>query len=192
MDKMEYYLPRNNIMVDMDGVICEFDTLFDTFIQKELPDVGEPLHNIYSFKDRYPKYKNKISGLFNKFTKTNGFLKARPMPGFEKINQLNATILTKRPKGAAEDTYTWLKDHNVKFNNIIITTNKTRYVNQTAVLLEDHPVYIMPFAIAGVKCFLFDKQFNKNIKHKNIIRVSGWNDIDVDEIKNIQRSAINK
>ena len=177
------------VMVDMDGVLAEFDTLFDAFIQKELPDVGRPLHNIYSFKDRYPKYKNKINGLFNKFTKTGGFLGARPMPGFEKVNQLNATILTKRPNGAAEDTFTWLKEHGIKFNNIIITTNKSRYVDQTVVLIEDHPVYIMPFAKAGVKCFLFNKAFNQGIKHENITRVSGWNEINV---KEIQEYAINK
>lgn len=175
----------------MDGVLAEFDTLFDNFIQKELPDVGEPLHNIFSFQDRYPKYKNKISGLFNKFTKKGGFLKARPIPGFEKVNLLNATILTKRPKAAAEDTYYWLKEHDIKFNNLIITTDKARYIKYTAVLIEDHALYIMPFAKAGVKCYLFDKPFNQDVKHKNITRVSGWDEINVAQIKNIQKDAIN-
>ena len=173
------------IMVDMDGVICEFDTLFDSFIQKELPDVGEPLHNIFSFQDRYPKYRSKISSLFNKFTKSGGFLRARPIPGFEKVNLLNATILTKRPKSAADDTFVWLKEHGIKFSNIIITTNKAKYINSTAVILEDHPVYIMPFANAGIKCYLFDKPFNRHIKHDNIIRVHGWDEINVAEIKSI-------
>jgi len=175
-------------MVDMDGVLAEFDTLFDSFIQKELPDVGKPLCNVFSFKDRYPKYRDKIGRLFTKFSKTGGFLKARPMPGFEKVNLLNATILTKRPQSAAEDTYIWLKEHGIKFNNIIITNNKTKYINQTAVILEDHPVYIMPFALAGIKCFLFDKPFNRGINHENITRVSGWSGINV---KEIQQYAIN-
>ena len=171
------------IMCDMDGVLAEFDTLFDAFVQKHLPDVGKPLQNIYRFKDRYPKYSDKINGLFSRFAKSGGFLEARPTPGFEKVNQLNATILTKRPKSAAEDTYVWLKEHDIVFEQIIITTNKSRYIDYTAVLLEDHPVYIMPFAEAGVKCYLFDKPFNKSVKHKNITRVSGWNEINVKEIK---------
>ena len=142
------------VMVDMDGVLAEFDILFDQFIQKELPDVGAPLNSSYSFGDRYPKYKSKISGLFYKFTKTGGFLNSRPMPGFEKVNLLNATILTKRPAAAAEDTFTWLKKHGINFNSIIITKNKAKYINKTAAFLEDHPLYIMPFAKAGIKCFL--------------------------------------
>jgi uncharacterized HAD superfamily protein len=171
------------IAVDIDGVLAEFDTLFDNFIQKALPDVGKPSHDIYSFKDRYPKHKNKISGLFSKFAKTGEFLKAEPLPGYEKVNLLSATILTKRPKSAAKDTFLWLREHGIKFENIIITTNKSRYIDQTAVILEDHPVYIMPFARAGVRCYLFDKEFNRGIKHENIIRVNGWRDINVKEIK---------
>ena len=171
------------VFCDLDGVLAEFDTLFDDYIQKALPDVGVPLHDVFDFRGRYPKYRNKISGLFNKFTKSGGFLRARPMPGFEKVNLLNATILTKRPKSAADDTFVWLKEHGIKFSNIIITTNKAKYINQTAVILEDHPVYIMPFAKAGVRCYLFDKPFNRHIKHDNIIRVSGWGEIDVKEIK---------
>lgn len=172
-----------SIMVDMDGVLAIFDSLFDDFVQKELPDVGKPLHNIFSFKDRYPKYRDKMGGLFQKFVRSGGFLRAKPMPGYQKVNQLNATILTKRPKSAAEDTFAWLKANGINFNNIIITNNKAKYINQTAVILEDHPEYIMPFANAGVRCYLFDKPYNRNIKNKNIIRVSGWNEINVKEIK---------
>ena len=178
------------IMCDMDGVLAEFDTLFDAFVQKHLPDVGKPLQNVYRFRDRYPKYSDKINGLFSRFAKSGGFLEARPTPSCEKVNELNATILTKRPKSASEDTYAWLKEHGIKFNNIIITTDKSQYINQTVVLFEDHPVYIMPFAEAGVRCYLFDHPFNRHIKHENIIRVSGWNDKNIN-VKEIKRYAIN-
>lgn len=176
---------KKMIVVDLDGVCSEFDKIFDQYVHSLFPDAGEPDITHYDFRERYPKYKSEMRNVFRDFVNDGMFLKAKALPGIEKVSRLGATIITKRPKRATEDTYAWLVEHKIKFEKVIITTDKSKYVSETAVIMEDHPMYIMPFAKGGVHCFLFDHPYNRHIQHPNIHRVNGWFDIDVEAVKKL-------
>ena len=48
------------------------------------------------------------------------------------------------------------------------------------IFIEDHPMNPLHLAEGGIKVILIDCNYNKDIDHKNIIRVSSWK-----EIKNV-------
>ena len=45
------------------------------------------------------------------------------------------------------------------------------------VLIDDKPEVVLHLADNGIKVFLFDTRYNKNVNHENIIRVYDWNDV---------------
>lgn len=171
------------IVVDIDGVLAKFDELFDAYIQKMMPETDKPRKEQVHLTDRYNLPKEMIDVVFEKFVSDDMFAYCKPYPHIHRVNYLkDPVILTVRPKEAAEDTYMWLARHEINFKKVIITKDKSKYVKDTAVIFEDRGEYILPFAEAGVKCFLFDQPYNQDVKHKNIHRVKGWQDIDTSEI----------
>ena len=44
-------------------------------------------------------------------------------------------------------------------------------------LIEDHKEYSLSCAEKGIKVFLFDKPWNKDFEHENVLRVSGWKEV---------------
>ena len=44
-------------------------------------------------------------------------------------------------------------------------------------MIEDNPDNAMILAENGIKVILFDRLYNQNINHENIIRCRNWNEI---------------
>jgi uncharacterized HAD superfamily protein len=182
-------MKKKMIVVDIDGVLARFDELFDAFIQRMMPEIDKPRKEQVHLTDRYNLPTSMIDVVFEKFVNDSMFAYCKPYPDIHRVNYLkDPVIITVRPKEAAEDTYMWLARHDISFNKVIITKDKSKYAKDTAVIFEDRGEYILPFAEAGARCFLFDQPYNQDIKHKNIIRVSGWKDINTSEIN----SYVNK
>jgi len=182
-------MKKKMIVVDIDGVLARFDDLFDLYIKKMIPDIDEPRKDQVHLTDRYNLPTEIIDTVFEKFVKDGMFTFCKPYHDIHKVSYLkDPVILTVRPKESFEDTHMWLVRNGVNFNKVIMTTDKSQYVKDTAVIFEDRGEYIMPFAEAGVRCFLFDQLYNKDVNHKNIERVSGWKDINTGEIN----SYVNK
>jgi len=181
-------MKKKMIVVDIDGVLAKFDELFDSYIKRILPHVDTPKKEEVHLRDRYGIDDDAIDMVFNKFVGDGMFQFCKPLPGIQKINYLHdPVIITVRPKEAAEDTYLWLAGNNLHYKKAIFTKDKSKYAKDTAVIFEDRGDYILPFAEAGVKCYLFDHPYNKDVKHKNITRIKGWNDVKTSDINKLCR-----
>ena len=174
------------VICDIDGVLADFDTCFDTYIRKFLPDIGSPVLSEYDFKKRYPNQdQGKIQELFNQFAADGGYYCEDPYPGIEKVSVLTPTIVTSRPETATNDTYAWLIEHKIKFDKIIIARDKSQFVSQARLIFEDKGKNILPFAEAGVPSYLFSHPYNEKVNHPNIIRVNNWAEVDIEKIMRI-------
>jgi uncharacterized HAD superfamily protein len=175
---------RDLCVCDIDGVLCNFDKAFDNYIRGFIPDLEPPVQTEWDFRNRYPTCKpGTIDKFFVDFTDEGLFYYADPYPDIQKVSILNPTIITTRPKESAKDTYAWLIKHKIKFNKVILTEDKSKFINVTKVIFEDKCKNILPFADAGVQCFLFDHPYNRNTNHENITRVSGWSEVNFDSLE---------
>lgn len=166
------------VIVDMDGVLADFDTAFDSYIRKYIPELGEQIKTAYDFRDRYDYNPMKLLRLFEKFARDGKFLELKPYPDIHKANEFNATIITSRPRVAMSDTMVWLKANKIKFKKIIMVRNKNKYIEDAVAIFEDKTKNIMPFAKAGIKCFIYDHPYNQDAQHDNITRFNGWSSLD--------------
>lgn len=93
--------------------------------------------------------------------------------------------MTTRPIIFKEKTENWIKKH-IDFPVKIIHSgdfyldNKARKKADICkeigikIMIEDVAKYALECAEVGILVILFDKPWNKGIKHKNIIRVNNW------------------
>jgi uncharacterized HAD superfamily protein len=171
------------IVCDIDGVLADFDKAFDEYIRRFLPNLGQPLPYEYDFRKRYPDASyGKIGELFNQFAMDGGYYYLEPYVDIQKVSILNPTIITSRPEVATNDSYAWLIEHKIKFKNLIIAHDKSKFVPGTRLIFEDKGKNILPFADAGIPSYLFTQPYNHSVSHKNIIRVNSWSEIDIEKI----------
>lgn len=91
-------------------------------------------------------------------------------------------IATNRPSETEQYTVSWLKKH-FKFHEFINTREVGKDSLELDVLIDDNPENIKSFARVGKKALLFlqpwnkgyaDKEFERLIREKKIIRCDGW------------------
>ena len=99
-----------------------------------------------------------------------------------KRNEL--VIITGRPLRFKSTVENWLK-HHLKKNLQVIhageyhkgqAARKSKICKELGIslMIEDSGETALDCAEEGIKVLLFDKPWNKNFKHKNVIRVKGW------------------
>lgn len=79
----------------------------------------------------------------------------------------------------------WLKKHGFLFNGIHYCSeyhspeDKLKGCHRFTVdlMIDDKPEVAIRLADNGIKVLLFNTKYNQNVKHANIVRVYGWNDI---------------
>lgn len=79
----------------------------------------------------------------------------------------------------------WLEKNHFRFNGIFFCSDsrgakdKLKGVRSVSadVMIDDRPDIAVYLAEKGVRVLLFDTRYNKNISHKNIIRVYDWKDV---------------
>jgi|SRR3989344_14316 len=95
-------------------------------------------------------------------------------------------IITSRPVIFKEKTTNWIRKHLGEFPIKIIHSDEAHKVNSHSkksdiclsegikIMVEDDLRYAKDCAENGIRVILFDKPWNKNFKHKNVIRVKSW------------------
>lgn len=166
----------------MDGVLADFDTAFDKYIRQYIPNLGPQILTAYDFRDRYAYDSDIVLKMFYKFSRQGGFLDLKPYPDIQKVNEFKPTIVTSRPKTTASDTYAWLKANKIEFKRVIFVRTKNKYIPDAIAIFEDKVKNIMPFANAGVKCFIYDHPHNQDANHNNITRFKNWTTLDTKKI----------
>ena len=177
----------NDFIVDIDGVIADFFSYYNSYIKEHIPNLPEPIETEWDFSKRYPEYKNKMNKLWDNFVNEDLFLYVPPLPDYLKVNDLNSILLTSRPKSARYSTIAWLESHGVKYKELIILGEGKDKIDHTnpdniAAYFEDKPSNIRQFADEGVLTYKFTYPFNEDITGDNIIPVTGWKDIDTKKL----------
>ncbi|MEG0843191.1 MAG: hydrolase [Romboutsia sp.] len=96
----------------------------------------------------------------------------------------NIYFVTARSEVLTEITTTWLNEKG--FANIDVHLLGSDYKIDKArelscnIFIEDNPSNAMQLAQEGMTVLLIDTNYNKNIEHKNIIRVNNW--IEIKEV----------
>ncbi len=79
----------------------------------------------------------------------------------------------------------WINKNNLHFEDILFCSEintpeeKLDFCKQISaqIMIDDNPDVALFLAERGVTVLLFDAPYNKDVKHKNITRVSDWNEI---------------
>lgn len=119
---------NKNVVVDIDGVLADFEGLF---IQK----FGEERRELESLESRYPTMGISINRFVN-HPETYKYLEPIPL-GLSIVEYLtdngwDVDIVTSRPADAEWVTRRWLKEHGVNFLSFSINPNKSGRIAELA------------------------------------------------------------
>jgi len=183
------------IGIDLDEVIVDFVKGFSKFYNLKFNKnlLFEDWHS-YNFWEVVGISREQSIELVNEFNCSAMFDNLELIKNAEKtikeiLKNHKVFIITARSVRFKEKTYRFIKNlfpintpeiiHSGDFHN---SQGKTKSEICKALeidfLIEDHKGYAFESAQEGVRVFLFDKPWNKNLdEHEKIIRVSGWKEV---------------
>jgi len=184
------------IGLDLDEVTVEFlDSLLKFYNLK----LGKN-HNInefetYKFWEIWGGTREEAIKIVDEFYYSPHFDSILPVENaVASINELlknnEIIIITARPSFFREKTESWLKKHfklpfeivfSEDFNNSASrgSSSKAEICKSLNIrlMIEDNKDYALDCANSGIKVILFNKPWNQNLNHENIIRVNGWQEV---------------
>lgn len=171
------------ILIDMDGVLADFDTEISTRVKNRHPHIAllETRDNFY-FSDEYPEYKTLIRDISNEA----GFFDSLPLidnalEGWQRIIDLGyhpricSSPIKSNPHSEVEKR-AWLRRHFAPHfgpdiaDEAIITSDK--YLVDGLALIDDRPE-LRHAAEASWQHVIFDQPYNHTV---NKPRIHGWTD----------------
>jgi hypothetical protein len=187
------------IIVDIDDVIAEFREDFNEWLRKTCNvDIDNNSKSYYSSVE-VKKAGYSPENVFIDFVEQGNLLNIRPI--YEmiiKINQLYdegyfIQLLTSRPEfnlRCKNQTYVWLKNAGVKYDNLSFASEKYLWVakqeyylqNKVAFAIDDSPKHALEYASHGVTCLVPETSYNSDIKGKK--NIYHFKKLDVEYIDN--------
>ena len=180
---------RYNIGIDIDGCLTtsycwlnHFNRMFNrNFTEEECTDYN--LRNIYGInEDVWEKsFCDNIEGYFESCD-----IREDASEVINKINlEHNCSFITARRdnKLVRGITESYLKEN--KLDNIPLHMLNSHYKVDRAkelnidLFIEDNPSNALQLANEGITVLLMDSYYNKEARHENIFRVSGWSEIGI-------------
>lgn len=172
------------ILVDMDGVLCDFEGHFIEKWQEKYPDLeiyrpGERSDfNVSPTKDHHHLARDIIKS-------KNFYLDLHPIDGgieaIKTMRRLGHEVFIVTSAGmdlpnAPSDKYRWVAEHiGPEWVRWLVIT-KSKYAVRGDVLIDDRPV-IEGETEAEWEHVLFDASYNQNIDDKRRLNWSNWRDI---------------
>jgi hypothetical protein len=170
-------------IVDMDDVIVDFRKGFSDWLSKFHGAEADVESNEYYFIDALKKKNLNPELTFLDFVDSGGFEMLSPVEGaVDFLRQLKASgywiqILTARPSEnlyCLYDTYSWLSNNSIVFDDISFSTEKFRWCaqskyynsNSIAFAIDDSPKHVMDYTKHGIKCYTPEKSYNKEVWNK--------------------------
>jgi uncharacterized HAD superfamily protein/NTP pyrophosphatase (non-canonical NTP hydrolase) len=179
------------ICIDIDGVLAEYPRGFLDFIERETgKKISAVTYDLYSEVGQIIS-EEKVKELKHKF-RTTGEKRFLPViVGSKdallklKIKGYTIVLLSARPvkqyPRIFADTIEWLKANDLIYDAIIWDEKKEEKIMQEFpkmnFMVEDNGDNALKVAKKGFKVYLFDKTYNQNTRHENIIRVKSWEEI---------------
>lgn len=178
-------MKRLNICVDIDGTMTDpyyFMPYFNKFFGKNLTSKDCTLIQLHELYELNREQMDHFYALEGENMHRNAIILPKVSEIMGELKQShNLFIVTARLKEMEHITLEWLERHNIK--DIALYSLGSHYkvdqanALQCDIFIEDNPKISLELANAGIKVLLMDTNYNKEISHKNIIRVQNWKDI---------------
>ena len=166
-------------IVDIDDVLGEFRLTFSKWLYKKFNIVADVNSKEYYFIDALKETGKNPEGIFLKFVAEGGFNQLEPVENclsfIENLVERGYWIhlLTARPDEnviCLHDTYQWLDDTGIYFDDISFASEKFRwcaqskYYNSNAIRfsIDDSPKHVMDYTKHGIECFYPFKTYNES------------------------------
>jgi len=187
---------KNIIGVDIDGVLADYTKGFVSFIEEEtgtdLSNYQQKTYNLYNDLAGLAGSIDELKVLKHKY-RSSGYKQTIPIisgatKGLKDLKEKGYTIvlLTSRPykqyPRMFADTITWLKKNNFIYDAILWDEDKEERIIKEfpnmKFMVEDCYDFAKKIADKGYKVCLLDKPYNQGPKHKNIVRMKTWNELN--------------
>jgi uncharacterized HAD superfamily protein len=83
-------------------------------------------------------------------------------------------IVTARRPYSRPQTLAWLTAHDLPFDALYHTEEKTEIPESISVAIDDHPEHLHSYQAVGARVFVMDQPWNRQVVDPNVVRVSGW------------------
>ena len=180
--------PKSNqkvLVVDIDDVVCDFRSYFNNWLHKTYNVYVDPESTSYYSSKEVKNKGLSPEGVFEDFISNNEFLNVNVIESMKEFLKLAKQdgmyiqLLTSRPNNNLKckyQTYTWLKNNNISFDNLDFAAEKyiwvakqDFYVNGNMICaIDDSPKHAMEYATHDVKVLVPKKPYNQHLSHKNI------------------------
>ena len=88
--------------------------------------------------------------------------------------QFRIVVITARRPHAKPQTLEWLRRHELPFDELHLTGEKTDVAENVTWAVDDHPEHVKDYLSEGIKVFLMDQPWNQSFSAVGVTRVSNW------------------
>lgn len=173
------------IVVDIDDVICEFRTTFNSWLKEKYGvDIDPDSKSYYSSKE-VKDHGLSPEGVFEEFIETDMLLTIPPIKNMVEFLSLARSkgyyiqLLTSRPEDNPRCKYQtckWLLDNNIEFDSVgfapekyIWLAKQEYYISGDVYFaIDDSPKHSLEYATHDITVFTPELAYNSEISHKKI------------------------
>lgn len=164
--------------IDLDGVTYDFVGALRARIAKARrqpqAQLGDP--TCWEYWDEWSMNEDEWKQHFAAGVKAGDlFSRGKPLDhgSINLIHSMHSVhIVTDRPRGAHGATRDWLSKHNILYDSLTFTADKTSV--PTDVFVDDKPENVEALEAVGVDAVLFDRPWNRGPGSKGLHRIHGW------------------
>ena len=172
---------KKEIGIDIDGCLNHYHDVLRKYI-KQSYNVDVPASEYYVV-DPLKLLPQEENNFWKHFDETAIGLKMETDSKkiIDKLSPLfKINIVTARHYISANSTEKWLSKYKIYYDNIYFNSGDKLDVcnwKNIKIMIEDNPDNTMILAKNGIKVLLFDRLYNQEANHENIIRCKNWNEI---------------
>ena len=86
-------------------------------------------------------------------------------------------IITARRPSARPQTLEWLHSHELPFDELHLTDDKTDVAEGLVFAVDDHPDHVQDYVNQGIQVFLMDQPWNQCFSASGVTRVANWDQL---------------
>ena len=190
---------KPTVLVDMDGVLADFDAEVQYRLWHRHPEIQPVRRNNFYVADDYPEDRDLVDAISNE----EGFFRSLPLiqnafDGWQRIIDLGYyPQICSAPKKAnpncEAEKLEWLREYFVpKFGKYVVEEaiiTRYKHLQKGIVLIDDRPE-VRHSNQAEWQHIIFDRPYNRHIEDKP--RLKGWNHESLSEILELANKISNQ
>jgi len=88
--------------------------------------------------------------------------------------QYRIVIITARHPDSRPQTQEWLERHEIPFDELHFSADKTDVAENISLAVDDHPEHVLGYCNQGIPVFLMDQPWNQECSAPLVTRVTSW------------------